>query len=101
MPRRTRVGASERSSCHAAYTQADVNRLDLRAPADIKTLKGKWLGAMEDARRLADVLPPGEIGCLYLDSHGQPVTPDPASALFASMKRHTRRVSGAWPTISA
>ena len=86
---------------HAAYTQADCDRLHLRVPLSVKQLKQDWLRALEEARSLIRVLPPEEIGCLYLDARGLPVTPNPAAKQFSSLIRHMGSVRGAWPTVSA
>lgn len=84
---------------HAAYAQADVDRLNLREPLDITVLKRTWLGALSDARRLVVSLPPDEIGSLYLGPDHKPVTPDPASDQFRSLIRHAGTVRGAWPSV--
>lgn len=83
---------------HVAYTQADMDRLNLREPLDLKSLKKRWLGALEEAQQLVDALPPDEVGCLYLDAEQSPVTPDPASG-FIALRRHHGSIRGAWPTV--
>jgi len=85
---------------HAAHTQADLDRLSLRQPLDLKTLKRKWLAALDDARMLLAALPPQDIGCLYLDAGMNPVTPDPQAAAFPVLTRHHGSIRGAWPTAS-
>jgi hypothetical protein len=85
---------------HTAYTQGDLDRLRLREPLDLKLLKQRWLAAREEAFKLVAELPPAELGCLYLRSDGNPVSPEPASASFAALRRHWGRVGGAWPTVS-
>jgi len=89
----------EQAGRHSAYSQMDLNRLDLREPMDLKDLKQSWLGALDEARKLVCMLPPEELGCLYLDQASNPVTPDPASDAFPSLVRHTGSILGAWPTI--
>ena len=85
---------------HTAYTQEDLERLSLRESLKIGDLKKKWLAATEEARHLVAALPPEEVGCLYLDSSGRPVTPDPSSSGFSTFARHWGTVHGAWPTVS-
>jgi hypothetical protein len=85
---------------HTAYAQIDIDRLSLREPLSLKTLKREWLAAREDAQRLVGALPPEEVGCLYLGTEHRPVTPDPASDEFATLARHWGTVHGAWPTVS-
>ena len=88
----------EQAGRHAAYAQADLDRLDLREPLDLEVLKRKWLNALEEARELVDSLPPGEVGMLYLDG-GKPVTPDPESDRFEDLVRHEGSIRGAWPVV--
>ena len=85
---------------HTAHTQADLDRLRLRLPLDLGGLKRRWLAAMAGAERLVAALPPDEVGCLYLDSGGSPVTPDPAADGFRALIRHRGCIRGAWPTVS-
>jgi Nucleotidyl transferase AbiEii toxin, Type IV TA system len=87
---------------HIAYTQADLDRLHLRVPIDLRGLKLKWLAALDEARSLVAALPADEVGCLYLaaTANQAPVTPDPASDQFKSLLRHQGCVRGAWPTTS-
>lgn len=86
---------------HAAYTQEDCDRLLLREPLDLNRLKRVWLGALEAARELVRVLPPKDLGCLYLNSKGNPITPDPTSPGFTSLTRHRGSVRGVWPTVKS
>ena len=85
---------------HVAYTQDDLDRLNLREPLDIGELKQRWLAAVEDARATVAALPPEEVGSLYLGSDGQPQTPVTAAARPHQLTRHTGSVRGAWPTVS-
>ncbi len=85
---------------HVAYTQQDLERLELRKPLDLRDLKIRWLAASEQARDLVKKLPAEEIGCLYLDAHGNPVDPDPASSDFNAWKRHQGSLRGSWPVVS-
>ena len=84
---------------HVAYTQPDVDRLRLREPLDLTALKKSWLYALESAHRLVGTLPAEEVGCLYLEADGNPVTPDPASDEFGALTRHHGSIRGAWPTV--
>lgn len=84
---------------HSKYTQSDLDRLQLAVPLDVTHLKQVWLKAVEDARELLAILPHNEIGCLYLDTNGKAVTPEPASKDFPALIRHWGTLGGAWPTI--
>ncbi len=86
-------------SRHTAYTQADVDRLQLKAPLDLKLLKRKWLDALREAQKLVESLPTTEIGCFYLDQTQAPVNPDPSADEFPLLLRHCGSVRGAWPTV--
>ena len=90
----------EHANRHAGYTQEAIDLLSLREPLDIKALKRQWLDAREAAEALIHLLPAEEIGCLYLDSAGVPVAPDPASPKFPSLIRHFGSLRGAWPAVA-
>jgi hypothetical protein len=83
----------------ARYPASLLANLTLREPVDLVDCKKQWLAAASAARALFDQLPAEEIGCLYLDAAGKPVTPDPASAEFPALRRHFGAVRGAWPVI--
>jgi len=85
---------------HVSYTQADLDRLELSSPLNLRELKIKWLRAEEEARALISALPASEIGCLYLDRDGAPVPPKPDSSEFSSLIRHSGCLRGAWPVVS-
>lgn len=86
---------------HSAYTQTDLDRLSLRLPLDLRTLKQSWFDALSDARRLIAALPPDEIGCLYLGRDQNPVTPAAATDGFRALTRHKGCIRGAWPVITS
>jgi len=86
-------------SRHTAYTQADVERLQLKAPLDLKLLKRTWLDALSEAQKLVAALPTGEIGCFYLDQTQALVNPDPSADAFPLLIRHFGTARGAWPTV--
>ena len=85
---------------HVAYRQTDLDGLSLREPLDLRTLKLRWISAVDSAARTVSKLPPEEVGCLYLGADLRPRTPDPASPELSRLIRHFGRVRGAWPTIS-
>lgn len=85
---------------HSAYSQADLDRLQVREALDGRVLKRQWLSMQQEARALVAGLPPQEVGCLYLSSDGKPIAPDPESESFGSWGRHFGSVRGAWPTVS-
>ena len=68
--------------------------------SDIKTLKQRWLVALEEAKRLVGSLPEQDLGCLYLLPDQTAVTPDPAAHGFTGLHRHFGSVRGAWPTVT-
>lgn len=83
---------------HTAFTQEDIERLALAGPLSLPDLKRQWIEALAEAEKLVAALPAADLGCLYLDEWGTPVTPDPSSREFTSLGRHFGRVRGVWPT---
>jgi hypothetical protein len=83
----------------AHYPASLLNSLQLREPVDLVECKKRWLDALRDAHNLFSRLPADEVGCLYLDAQGKPVTPDPASPEFRVLRRHFGSVRGAWPVV--
>ena len=81
------------------YRIEDVEELKMNQPVDLRALKVRWMTATEEAEALFKKLPPAEMGCLYLDSTGRPVCPDPEAVEFAGLTRHFGSVRGAWPRI--
>ena len=73
--------------------------LQLAAPLDLPGWKQTWLAASRAAESLLPRLPAEAVGCLYLDAAGNPVTPDPDSPEFVTLRRHYGSVRGAWPVI--
>lgn len=91
----------DQASRHTACNQNDLNRLQLHGPLDVTILKHEWLNAVEEARNLISLLPPEEVGCLYLTPLLKPVTPVPGSESFRKLIRHRGSVCGAWPTVES
>lgn len=84
----------------AVYRPEDLAELTLTRPETLPDLKARWMQAATKALELIALLPPAEVGCLYLDVAGKPVCPDPASPEFPKLTRHFGSVKGAWPRIS-
>jgi hypothetical protein len=83
----------------AFYTPEQVKEVQVSPPLDLVQMRRDWMGMAAEAEALFDKLPPAERGCLYLNSEGKPVWPDPASPEFAKLIRHYGSVRGAWPQI--
>jgi hypothetical protein len=81
-------------------TPNDWIALGLSPPDDLTALKKEFLEMTWDAQRLVEKLPPSEMGCLYLDSSGRPVRPDPGAPEFQKLTRHFGSIKGAWPRIA-
>jgi hypothetical protein len=77
----------------------DLADIRLSHAVDLKECKRAWMVALHESEHLFEQLPPREMGCFYLNSSGQPVCPDPASADFPKLTRHFGCVKGAWPRI--
>ena len=83
----------------AHYPASLLAKLELREPVDLVECKKQWLASIHAARALFDQLPAEEVGCFYLDASGKPVTPNPASSEFPTLRRHFGSLRGAWPVI--
>lgn len=84
---------------HTRYQQEDLAEVRLREPVSLQSLKSDWLEMLRGARELVTRLPAGDVGCLYLDDRGEPVTPDPDSPSFNSLTRHFGQLKGSWPRV--
>lgn len=84
----------------AHYPASRLAEIQLREPVDLKVCKKAWLAALAEANALLERLPAGEVGCLYLDEHLHPVTPNPGAPEFQKLTRHFGSVRGAWPAVS-
>jgi hypothetical protein len=82
---------------HSRYRESDLKNTHLVRDVDLKALKRQWISARDEALRLFGRLPEEEVGCLYLDKDGDPVTPDPDSSDFSELIRHRGSAGGAWP----
>lgn len=87
----------DQANRHSRYQESDLKTERLARPVDLGELKKQWLAARERAERLFERLPAEELGCLYLDESGRPVTPEPGDASFVGLRRHVGSVKGAWP----
>lgn len=88
-------------SRHTRYQPEDLAEVRLREPVALPELKRKWLELLRAARRLVEILPAHEVGCLYLEpDSGQPVTPDPEAPGFPRLKRHFGSLKGSWPRLA-
>jgi hypothetical protein len=83
----------------AHYPASLLATLHLRESVDLVECKKLWLESVRQAVALFNRLPAEEVGCLYLDASGKPVTPDTASAEFSTLRRHYGSVRGAWPIV--
>jgi hypothetical protein len=81
------------------FQPEDLAAIRLSQPVDLRECKKAWILAKQEAEDLIERLPTAEMGCLYLDSTGKPVRPDPNSPDFAKLTRHFGCVKGAWPRI--
>lgn len=84
---------------HTRYQPEDLAEVRLREPVSLPALKVEWLEMLRSARDLVTRLPAAEVGCLYLDPRGQPVTPSPEEPSFATLVRHFGHLKGSWPRV--
>lgn len=71
----------------------------LAAPLSLVEIKSRWLAVADSAQALIAKLPPREIGCLYLNASGLPVTPDPEKPAFTQLIRHFGSIGGSLPSV--
>src|SRR2546428_22397 len=64
---------------NAIYRNEELEGLQLSSPITLPELKSRWMEASQSALDLIAQLPPSELGCLYLNTAGQPVCPDPSA----------------------
>ena len=76
------LGLANRHSC---FQNSDLQGEMLARPVDFKELKMRWLQATERAQNLFLKLPAEELGCLYVDAAGKPLTPDADNANFSGL----------------
>lgn len=86
---------------HTRYQPQDLADVRLREPVTLASLKVEWRAMLHSARDLVERLPAKDVGCLYLDRQGRPVTPDPDAAEFTGLTRHFGAVKGSWPRVAA
>ena len=84
---------------HSRYQPADLAEVRLTRPVTLRDLKEKWLEMLRTARVLVESLPTVEVGCLYLDPAGRPITPDPNAGEFSGLTRHYGQLRGSWPRV--
>src|SRR5262249_41929001 len=89
----------EHAGRNVKFRQADLDSEHLAQPVQLTELKEAWLRAAEEAEAWFARLPAAEVGCLFLDAAGNPVTPDPDRADFAQVRRHFGSVCGTWPRL--
>jgi hypothetical protein len=87
-------------SRHAHYRPEDLAEVHLRAPVSLAETKRRWLAMLRAAQALVETLPAAEVGCLYLNAGGQPVTPEPDAPDFAGWTRHFGCLRGSWPRVA-
>lgn len=82
---------------HTRYQPEDLAEVRLAQPMSLSELKIEWLGMPKGARDLVERLPAAELGCLYLDTQGNPVTREPEKLSFGTLIRHRGQLKGSWP----
>jgi len=82
---------------HTRYQVEDLAEVRLREPVSLPALKLRWLDMLARARSCVESLPGDEVGCLYLEADGKPVTPDPNAPEYPTLRRHFGTLRGSWP----
>jgi hypothetical protein len=81
------------------YTPDQIKKVNPTDPLDLVQMKRRWLEVIAESESLVARLPLNDIGCLYLDTAGKPVCPNPDSPEFGKLRRHYGSVKGAWPRV--
>jgi len=82
---------------HTHYQENELGELRLAQPVNLLELKLRWIKLMRQSERLIESLPTEEVGCLYLDATGRPLTPNPSDSDFSRPIRHYGTLRGSWP----
>jgi hypothetical protein len=85
---------------HMKFRQEDLAGENLATAITLGEMKDRWFEAVQQAETLIAALPGHEVGCLYLDSQGNPVNPDPQHPTFSALVRHFGSLGGAWPKLA-
>ncbi len=85
----------EWGSRHANFQTGEFADLRLNQPLELRALGKTWMEAAEATEKLFEILPANELGCLCLNSAGQPVCPEPKATDFVKLTRHYGSVNGA------
>lgn len=83
----------------ARFHADDLKKLHMVGRTDPVKMRQEWEAGITQARRLADSLPPQELGCLYLDESGKAVTPNPQKPGFDRLRRHRGSLRGVLPVV--
>ena len=83
-------------SMRTHFRDEDFLALKLREHFTVRDFKVQWLAIVQEAKTLIRTLPQEQVGCLYLDSTGRPVTPD--TSALSKLTPHYGTLGGAWPT---
>jgi hypothetical protein len=79
------------------FRPEDLAAENVARPVSLQELKDKWLVASGAANALFPKLPPSELGCLYVDESGRPVTPNLDVPDFGKLRRHFATPGGTNP----
>lgn len=81
------------------YPVEEYQKLRMVKPCDPAELKHIWLGAIQEARDLFDLLIDldAPYGCFFLNKDGEPETP--VADTLASLQPHYGSLRGCWPRI--
>lgn len=95
---------AEEAARTAHYSREEIAELDWAgAPPDFAVLKTRWRAALNQARRMIDLLPPEQIGRAVLNAAGAPFRGDEELLRNAleddNLAFHEGHIGGAWPQL--
>lgn len=89
--------AKRESRYNQAALEEAMAETDLALPIDVQQTKQSWLKACAEAEQLFEVLPVGQVGCLYVDGQMHPRTPTRES--LHKLSPHFGTLRGTLPRI--
>jgi hypothetical protein len=82
-------------SKNSRFRQREIDEIMIHQPISVQEMKTQLISAIENARSLVARLPSHQIGALFLDLNGTPITPEDD---LPDVRVHHGCVGGTWPT---
>ena len=86
----------EMADRHAIFREEEYSALETTTSIDITDLRMQWIKAINQAGSLISQLPAKDLGCAWLDKHGNPRNANPGNE---ELRPHRGSLGGAWPEV--